>query len=114
MNTKKLSVLAVVAHPDDIEFMMAGTLLLLKEAGADIHMWNLANGCLGTVSHSYHEIIRLRWEEAQDAAREVGATIYPPIVDDLNSVYDLGIVARVAVVVRDAKPDIILNQSPQD
>ena len=26
-------VLAAVAHPDDIEFMMAGTLLLLKRAG---------------------------------------------------------------------------------
>ena len=36
-------VLAAAAHPDDIEFMMAGTLLLLKRAGAEIHMWNLAN-----------------------------------------------------------------------
>ena len=30
MNTTKLVALAAVAHPDDIEFMMAGTLLLLK------------------------------------------------------------------------------------
>jgi len=45
-------VLAASAHPDDIEFMMAGTLLLLKEAGAEIHMWNLANGHCGTASSS--------------------------------------------------------------
>ena len=36
--------LASAAHPDDIEFMMAGTLLLLKETGAEIHMWNLSIG----------------------------------------------------------------------
>mgnify|MGYP000867140096 CR=1 FL=1 len=41
-------VLAAVAHPDDIEFMMAGTLFLLKQAGAEIHLWNLANGCCGS------------------------------------------------------------------
>jgi LmbE family N-acetylglucosaminyl deacetylase len=34
MSTHKLTALAVCAHPDDIEFHMAGTLLLLKEAGA--------------------------------------------------------------------------------
>ena len=34
MLTKPLTVVAIVAHPDDIEFMMAGT-LLLKDAGAD-------------------------------------------------------------------------------
>lgn len=31
-------VLAAAAHPDDIEFMMAGTLLRLKDAGAQIHL----------------------------------------------------------------------------
>ena len=28
--------LAIAAHPDDIEFMMAGTLLRLKDAGCEI------------------------------------------------------------------------------
>src|SRR5260221_7605635 len=88
MNAKKLTVIAIVAHPEDIEFRMAGTLLLLKDAGADIHMWNLANGCLGTTTYSYRDIIRIRWEEAQAAAREIGATIYPPIVDDLAIMYE--------------------------
>ncbi len=30
--------MAIAAHPDDIEFMIAGTLLLLKLAAYDIHM----------------------------------------------------------------------------
>jgi LmbE family N-acetylglucosaminyl deacetylase len=43
-----MKVLAAAAHPDDIEFMMAGTLLRLKDAGCEIHLWNLANGCYGS------------------------------------------------------------------
>jgi N-acetylglucosamine malate deacetylase 1 len=38
------SAIAVAAHPDDIEFMMAGTLLLLKRAGYEIHYFNLLSG----------------------------------------------------------------------
>jgi len=114
MNTKKLTVIAIVAHPDDIEFRMAGTLLLLKDVGADIHLWNLANGCLGTTTHSYNEIIRIRWEEAQASAREIGATIYPPIVDDFAIMYNTDLLARVSAVVRLVKPDIVFTHPPQD
>ena len=107
-------VLAAVAHPDDIEFMMAGTLLLLKQAGAEIHMWNLANGSCGTVRHRKDEIIRLRAQEAQDAARVAGATAHPPLFDDLAIFYDAVSLARVAAVVRAVRPTIVLTQSPQD
>ena len=41
-------VLAAAAHPDDIEFMMAGTLLRLGDAGCEVHLWTLANGCCGS------------------------------------------------------------------
>ncbi|MEO6036439.1 MAG: PIG-L family deacetylase, partial [Verrucomicrobiota bacterium] len=40
---------AVAAHPDDIEFMMAGTLLLLKNAGYEIHYMNLSRGNCGSI-----------------------------------------------------------------
>ena len=106
--------LAIAAHPDDIEFVMAGTLLLLKDAGADIHLWNLAKGGCGTVTHSYQDIVRIRWEEAQASAREAGATIYPPIAEDLEIFYNADMIARVAAVVRQVKPHIVLTHSPQD
>ena len=38
----------VRAHPDDIEFLMSGTLMLLRSHGYHIHYWNLANGCCGS------------------------------------------------------------------
>lgn len=106
--------LAIGAHPDDIEFMMAGTLLLLKAAGAEIHMWNLANGYGGTAVHSREEIIRLRWEEAQASARVAGATIYPPIADDLALFYELTPLQQVTAVVRRVQPGILLVPSLPD
>ena len=44
--------LAIAAHPDDIEFMMAGTLLLLKERGWEIHYFNLSTGNRGSARHN--------------------------------------------------------------
>ena len=41
------SALALFAHPDDIEFVAAGTLILLKDLGWQIHYCNIANGCCG-------------------------------------------------------------------
>ena len=42
--------IAIAAHPDDIEFCMAGTLLLLKHAGLEIHYLNLSTGTCGSMT----------------------------------------------------------------
>lgn len=107
-------VLAVVAHPDDIEFMIAGTLIHLRDAGAEIHTWNMLNGCCGSLEHSKEEIIAMRWAEAQEAAQSIGATAHAPLFDDLGVFYDAPSLAKVAAVIRSIQPDIILTHSPQD
>ena len=66
--------LAAAAHPDDIEFMMAGTLLRLKDAGCRIHLWNLANGCCGSNTLSREEAAAARWAEAQASAKLAGGS----------------------------------------
>jgi LmbE family N-acetylglucosaminyl deacetylase len=111
---RTLTALAVGAHPDDIEFMMAGTLILLQRAGVKIHMWNLANGNCGTATHTRKEIIRLRWKEAQASAKLIGAALHRPLTDDIMIYFDPALTARVAAVVRQVKPDILLLPSPQD
>src|SRR5579859_6101684 len=109
-----LTALAIGAHPDDIEFMMAGTLLRLKDLGAVIHMWNLANGSCGTASHTKDEIVRLRAGEARASAESAGAIIHQALVDDLSIYYEPGLLARVAALIRQVKPVILLIPSPQD
>ena len=111
---RNLVVLAAGAHPDDIEFMMAGTLLRLRNAGATIHIWNLANGMCGTAVHSREQIIALRRAESAASAAIAGATLHPPIADDLAIFFEPGQLAKAAAIVRQIRPDIILAPSPQD
>ncbi len=106
--------MAIGAHPDDIEFTMAGTLLLLKQAGLEIHMWNLANGHCGTAVYAPDEIVCLRAGEAQASAQIAGAVIHPALTGDLGIYYEPGLLAQVAATIRAVKPDILLLPSPQD
>lgn len=108
------SVLALFAHPDDIEFVAAGTMLLLKENGWDLHYMNLCNGNCGSSETDPTETARIRLEEARAAARLLGATFYPPISNDIELTYDIELLRKVVAVVRTAEPDIVLTHSPSD
>jgi LmbE family N-acetylglucosaminyl deacetylase len=106
--------LAIAAHPDDIEFLMSGTLMLLRHAGYEIHYWNLANGCCGSSKYDAATIARIRREEALTAARAIGAVFHESICDDLAIFYDKPTLAKVAAVVREVAPEILLTHSPVD
>ncbi|MFT6576448.1 MAG: LmbE family N-acetylglucosaminyl deacetylase, partial [Akkermansiaceae bacterium] len=80
--------LAIFAHPDDIEYFGAGTLLLLREAGFDIHYFNLSTGSCGSVEMDAEETRRVRLQEGRNAAALLGATFHPPICDDMEIFYD--------------------------
>ena len=108
------TVLAVGAHPDDVEFMMAGTVILLKEAGYEPHIFTVGNGSCGTAEYSREEIIQMRGEEAATAAGVTGATYHPGLVDDIKIYYEESLLARVSAVVREVNPEIILAPSPED
>jgi LmbE family N-acetylglucosaminyl deacetylase len=107
-------VLAAGAHPDDIEFMMAGTLLQLKNKGADIHMWNLSCGYCGSNVISSEEISGTRWREACESARLAGATMHEPITRDLELFYSKELLERASSVIRKIRPSIMLVPSPMD
>ncbi len=108
------SAIAITAHPDDIEFRAAGTLLLLKEKGWDIHYFNLARGNCGSVQYDNETTARIRLEEAQNAARILGATFYPPIVNDMEVVYSVELMRKVSAVIRQSKANIVLTHAPAD
>lgn len=106
--------LAVAAHPDDIEFLMAGTLLLLRAAGWETHYLNVANGCCGGVKHGATRTAAIRRREAQEAARILGAVFHPSHVDDLDIYYERGLLRRIAAVVREVRPAVVLTHSLDD
>lgn len=106
--------LAIAAHPDDIEFLMSGTLMLLRTNGYEIHYWNLANGCCGSSKYDAATIARIRREEAMAAAKAIGAVFHESICNDLEIFYDKPTLARVAAVMREVAPEILLTHSPVD
>lgn len=105
---------AIAAHPDDIEFIMAGTLILLGQAGYELHYMNIANGSCGTATHTKQEIVKIRGGEARSAAKVLGATFHPSFVDDIDIFYEKDLLARVGAVVREVNPTILLIPSPVD
>jgi len=105
---------AIAAHPDDIELMMAGTLLMLGKAGYELHYMNIANGDCGTATEDREAIATRRTAEAREAARTMGATFHEPLTGDLEIFYERALLARVGAVIRDVNPSIMLVQSPED
>jgi LmbE family N-acetylglucosaminyl deacetylase len=105
---------AVCAHPDDIEFMMAGTLLLLGQADYELHYMTIANGNCGTNRMSREETARVRTEEARNAAAKLGATYHEPVANDVEIFFNKELLAKVASVIRDVAPEILLVHSTDD
>ncbi len=109
-----LRAIAIAAHPDDIEFYMAGTLLLLKEAGWEIHYLNLSSGNCGSLTMSAGQTRTIRQAEGRRAARILGAHWHPPMCDDLEIFYDIRTLRRLSAIVREVKPAVVLTHSPED
>jgi N-acetylglucosamine malate deacetylase 1 len=106
--------IAIGAHPDDIEFYMAGTLLMLKQAGYAIHYLTVANGNCGSVQYNAAMLRSIRNAEARVAAKILGAHFHPSPTNDLEIFYNLELLRGVAAVIREVKPGIVLTHSPQD
>lgn len=105
---------AVCAHPDDIEFMMAGTLLLLRNAGYAIHYMTVADGSGGSMTMDPETTARVRRAEAMEAASSAGAVFHPSLCPDLEIMYSVPLLRRLASVMREVAPEIILTHPPQD
>ncbi len=106
--------MAVAAHPDDIEFLMAGTLLRLRDAGYEIHYMNLSSGNCGSTVYDEKETSRRRLEEARNSAAILGAEFHEPISDDFEIVYEVGLLRRLASKIREVRPRVILTHAPSD
>lgn len=106
--------MVIAAHPDDIEFLMAGTLLLLGKAGYELHYMNLSSGNCGSMKSSAARTRVIRRKESISAAKILGAAHHPSIGDDLEIFYDLKTLRKLASVIRAVAPEIILTHSPQD
>ena len=114
VSMRKPAAIAIGAHPDDIEFYMAGTLLLLNRAGYEIHYLNVANGCCGSQQYDLRKTRIVRRSEAQRAAKVLGAHYHESLCNDLEIFYELNLLRRLAAVIREVRPNVILTHPPVD
>jgi len=110
----KKTAFAIASHPDDIDYMMAGTLVALKDVGYEIHYMNVANGSCGTNQYDHETIIKMRREEAKNSAEVIGAHFHESLTDDLEVFYTKELLERLIPVVREVNPEIILTHGPYD
>jgi len=69
-------VLAVMAHPDDAELLCAGTLARARSDGATIGVCVMCTGDKGQSSKAIENLSSVRHQEAQDAAKTLGAQFF--------------------------------------
>ncbi len=109
-----MKAMAVGAHPDDVEFMCAGTLFLLKRAGFDVHVTAVSAGDCGSATESSERIMEIRRKEAAQAASVLGAGCSCLDGRDCRIVLTEDLLAKVVEDVRRAAPDVVFTHFPQD
>ena len=110
--------LAIGAHPDDIEFGAGATLAKWAAAGCTIHHLVCTDGSKGTWdphADAATLVARRQLEQSEAASRlagdRAGEVVFLGYVDgELGS--DLAARGRVARVIRELRPDVVLGHDP--
>ena len=110
-----MNVLAIGAHPDDVEIGCGGTLAKCVKRGDKVTICVLGNGSAGHKVYTMEEIVKIRLEEGKNAAAIIGAEYINLDVDDMfiRANYDL-LVKRVSDVIRKVQPDFIITHGKDD
>ncbi len=110
-----MNILAVGCHPDDLEIGCYGTLAKYVKLGHNVSVCHVANGNLGHVIIMQDELRDIRFQEAENAAKIIGAKHYSVDIGDLYVTADNDeLVTRLAAVVREVRPDLIITHFEQD
>jgi LmbE family N-acetylglucosaminyl deacetylase len=107
-------VLAIHAHPDDVEFQCAGTLALLRRRGCTVTIATMTPGDCGSAEHDAETISEIRRAEAKAAAELIGATYHCLEFRDLAVFNDDTSRRRVVELLRRVRPDMVLTAPTVD
>ncbi|MFJ5228805.1 PIG-L deacetylase family protein [Kitasatospora sp. NPDC088391] len=103
-----MRILAIGAHPDDIELGCGATLLKARQDGAAVGLLVLTDGRLGPGDPE------LRSREQRSAADHLGATLYRGGFRDGELVHDAALTGRIEQVLAEFRPDLVLTHAPAD
>ena len=109
-------VLAIGAHPDDVEFGCGGTLAKWSAAGAVVHHLVCTDGSKGTWNPEADiaALVTSRQQEQRNAARALGATGTVSFLEYIDGELEHSkeAIDRIALAIRTLKPNIVLSHDP--
>ncbi len=110
-----MRVLAIGAHPDDVEIACSGTLAKCVKRGDTVIVCHVSSGSLGHVVIPPDELRVIRANEAKKAGALAGIEVLCAGFDDLE-IYDNNKEARDKIVdiIKYADPDFIITHNPDD
>ena len=111
-----MNILAIGAHPDDVETMCAGTLAKYASLGHKVFIATATNGNIGSARiPDMEEIARVRKEEAERSAAIIGAEYICLDYDD-EMFFEINRETRLKFInlVRYCKADVIFTHSLHD
>jgi bacillithiol biosynthesis deacetylase BshB1 len=110
VNTHKLHILAIAAHPDDIELGCAGTLIKHVQAGQAVGIVDLTEGEMGTRGS-----VAERYEEAKNAAKVMGIAVRENAqMADGFFRNDEAHIRKLITYIRHYQPEIVIANAPED
>ncbi len=109
-------VLAIAAHPDDVEFQCGATFAKWSEAGTVVHHLICTDGSKGSwdASTDIKALVALRQVEQREAARRLGSIGEVRFLNQVDGELGHGLELRgeVARVIRELKPQVVLGHDP--
>lgn len=109
-----MNILAVGAHPDDIELNCAGTLAKYASMGHNVFICTATSGNIGSATLPKDEIGAIRKAEAAKSAAIIGAEYICLDYDDELFYEDVNVRIDFINMVRHCRPHIILTHNPHD
>jgi LmbE family N-acetylglucosaminyl deacetylase len=108
-----LKILALGAHPDDIEIFMFGTMAAYAAQGAELTFAVATDGAKGGKSDAT-VLARARRQEAAAAAALLGAA--PCFLDfpDGELVADAALIGALKTLIRETGPELVITHAPND
>jgi LmbE family N-acetylglucosaminyl deacetylase len=102
-----MRILAIGAHPDDVEFGCGATLHRLSRLGASIHLFIASSGEGGGDA-------RVRRGEAERSARALGASLSWGEFEDAEIPLSRPLIASIESQMRLARPDVVFTHHRED
>ncbi|MHA1304979.1 MAG: PIG-L deacetylase family protein [Candidatus Heimdallarchaeaceae archaeon] len=107
-----MKVLAIGAHPDDVEIFCGGTIAKYAAKGHEIVMVSVTNGEIGSKELSCEEIIKIRRKEGEAAAKVIGAEYVWMGYRDQQFMITNDARLDFINLMRRVKPDVIITHYP--